>query len=298
MPANLRFYDTVAIRMRPLNSKENAGGASNLSVNKRVWRVLPEYNSITQTTNQGKPLPERVMGRTFFSFDKTFGETAQTADVYDNVAKEIVNSVVTGLNGTIFAYGQTSSGKTFTMQGSGSIEEGHSSGGGGIVHMAANDIFDYISDTPERVFLVRASFIEIYNEEVRDLLGTSHNALQIREDPRRGVFVNSVEEVVTDFESLLRILFSGEKNRSVASTGMNERSSRSHTIFRITIESRHKSAASGDSDDDKETVDISGDDGAVRVATLNLVDLAGSESVRHTGATGNRQKEGGKINQR
>jgi centromeric protein E len=233
-----------------------------------------------------------VAGRTFFAFDKTFGEQTTTREVYNGVAKGIVSSVVSGLNGTIFAYGQTSSGKTHTMQGSGSIEEGLN--GGGVVHMAACDIFDHIKNTPDRLFLVRASFIEIYNEEVRDLLG-NNQTLHIREDPRRGVFVSSAEEIVTDYTGLLETLFDGEKNRAVAATGMNERSSRSHTIFRITIESRMKSA---EGDNLKENFNEEDEDGAVRVSTLNLVDLAGSESVRHTGSTGDRQKEGGKINQR
>eukprot|EP00934_Nitzschia_sp_Nitz4_P004282 Nitzschia sp. Nitz4//scaffold303_size22340//9389//16391//NITZ4_008567-RA/size22340-processed-gene-0.14-mRNA-1//1//CDS//3329547057//4272//frame0 len=275
---------TVAIRMRPLNRTEGNG--------RRIWKVLPKYNSVTQTTETGKPLSERVTGRTFFTFDKVFGEEVNTNQVYDSVAKGIVGSVVNGLNGTIFAYGQTSSGKTYTMQGSGSIQEGASSSGG-IVHMAANDIFSQIQSQPNRMFLVRASFLEIYNEEVRDLLSDSLQSLPIREDPRRGVFVQSQEEIVTDFESLLKMLFRGEKSRAIASTGMNERSSRSHTIFKITIESREKEPEG----EDGESSDSS-PDGAVRISTLNLVDLAGSESVRHTGATGERQKEGGMINQR
>lgn len=274
--------------MRPLNNVEG---------NKhRIWKVLPQYSSIAQTTKEGKPLSERITGRTFFTFDKTFGEDVNTAQVYDSCAKGIVSSVVHGLNGTIFAYGQTSSGKTYTMQGSGSIEEGSDSSGG-IVHMAAKDIFSHIQSQQDRMFLVRASFLEIYNEEVRDLLSDSNQMLQIREDPRRGVFVQSVEEMATDFESLLRILFHGEKSRAVASTGMNERSSRSHTIFRITIESREREYDGDDQPDEGENRIPSGD-GSVRVSTLNLVDLAGSESVRHTGATGKLQKEGGMINQR
>jgi centromeric protein E len=110
--------------------------------------------------------------------------------------------------------------------------------------------------------------------------------------------VQSKEEVVTDFESLLGVLFTGEKSRAFASTAMNERSSRSHTILRITIESRKKSAETEEGGGDEENDDSNGGDGAVLVSTLNLVDLAGSESVRHTGATGDRQKEGGMINQR
>lgn len=283
----------VAVRMRPLNQNEG-----NLN---RIWKVLPKYSSVTQTTRTGQPLPERVSGRNFFTFDKTFGETTSTSEVYDSVAKGIVSSVVSGLNGTIFAYGQTSSGKTYTMQGAGSIKDGSTSStttssGAGIVHMAASDIFQNIQQASDRIFLVRASFLEIYNEEVRDLLGNNTNqTLQIREDPRRGVFVQAKEEIVTDFQTLLNILFQGENNRCFASTAMNERSSRSHTIFRITIESRKKNE---NTDDDEKENQFEQDDGAVLISTLNLVDLAGSESVRHTGATGERQKEGGMINQR
>ena len=230
--------------------------------------------------------------------------------------------------------GQTSSGKTFTMQGAGTLADGAGGSpsgdgsnidGGGILHMAANDIFSYIASSPDRVFHIRVSFIEIYNEEVRDLLVTGdaisqqQNVLAVREDPRRGVFVEANESIVTDLPGLIGTLFAGEKNRHMASTGMNERSSRSHTIFRITVESRKKSEdgvgshnsdqeeGAGTDETDETEIDLNDggmslkdeqDDGAVLVSTLNLVDLAGSESVRHTGATGDRQKEGGKINQR
>jgi centromeric protein E len=287
--------------MRPLNSKEaNASGTS------RIWRVLSKYNSVTQTTVNGKPLPERINGRNFFTFDKSFGEKSSTREVYSEVAEGITKSAVSGLNGTIFAYGQTSSGKTYTMQGGGTIEDGADGGEGGIVHMAARDIFSHIGNDSQRVFLIRVSFVEIYNEEVRDLLVSENaqNVLRIRQDPRRGVFVDATENLVTDFRSLLSTLFAGEKNRAFASTEMNERSSRSHTIFRITIESRNKPTVNeeeeneSDEDEVRSTNSRDDDDEAVRISTLNLVDLAGSESVKHTGATGERQKEGGKINQR
>ena len=153
-----------------------------------VWHVSSQSNSVTETTTTGQPL-KQANRRTFFTFDKTFGEDTRNCDVYNAMVKPIVEStVVEGLNGTIFAYGQTSSGKTFTMQGSGSIEEGYSNGGGGVVHMAANDIFEHVKNTPDRIFVIRASFIEIYNEEVRDLLD-DNAVLAVREDPRRGVFV-------------------------------------------------------------------------------------------------------------
>jgi centromeric protein E len=273
--------------------------------------VLQNLNSITQTAPDGKPLPDRVNGRTFFTFDRIFGEESTTIQIYNDAASNIVSSALSGLNGTIFAYGQPSSGKTFTMLGGG-LEEPDVHG---IIQMAGKDIFSQITANSCRVFLLRVSFIEIYNEEVRDLLASgvakgSCAVLAVREDPHQGVFVNANETFVTDLETLLSVMYTGEKNRAVGSTAMNERSSRSHTIFRITIESRKR----------KETLDKDGDncefeqeetksqqtalqedddnDGAVQVSILNLVDLAGSESIRHTGATGKRQKEGGRINQR
>jgi centromeric protein E len=272
---------------------------------RRIWKVLPKYKSVAQTTADGQPVAEKVTGRSFFTFDQTFGETATTKNVYDDIVKDIVLSTVNdGLNGTVFAYGQTSSGKTHTMQGSGTIQEGSAGTDGGIVHLAAADIFQHIRANTDRVYLVRASFLEIYNEEVCDLLSATKKKLAIREDPGRGVFVQAEEEFVTDFNSLLLVLARGEKSRAFASTAMNERSSRSHTIFRVTIESRKKSVGDNvektnvsDDAQQQENMDINGD-GAVLISTLNLVDLAGSESVRHTGATGDRQKEGGIINQR
>lgn len=281
----------VAIRLRPLDDMERKNG--------QIWKILSQQSSVTQTKTSktsGKPLKGRTMGKTFFTFDKTFGEEVNTKEVYDSCAKDIVKSTVNGLNGTIFAYGQTASGKTHTMQGSGSIKDESFTIEGGIIHMAAKDIFLQIQSQQNRIFLVRVSFFEIYNEEVRDLLSSSNEKLQVRHDGKGEICVQSVEEAVTDCQSLMTILFNGEKSRAVAATSMNQRSSRSHTIFRITIESREKDF-SEDRNEETHGNDIV-TTGAVRVSTLNLVDLAGSENVKRTGATGKRQKEGRMINQR
>ena len=137
--------------------------------------------------------------------------------------------------------------------------------------------------------------------------GNADNVITICEDPQRRVFVSSNKNIVTDFESLLVTLFEGEKKRSVASTDMNERSSRSRTIFRITVENRKRSTelkdseAESDSDDENDgSKEKPGEenDEAVRISLLNLIDLARSESVRHTRANGDRQKEGGRSNRR
>jgi centromeric protein E len=283
--------------MRPLNLRKQT------TMNNCVWRVH-KNNSITQCTSSGKPLPKSIKNHTFFTFDKTFGESSTTREVYEQTSRGIVDSVMSGLNGTIFAYGQSSSGKTFTMQGSGTLHDGALSGGGssvldngGIVHMAVSDIFNHIEQDPERVFSVRVSFIEIYNEEVRDLLVSGDNVnnaiLKIWEDKALGFFVNPNESIVTSMKSLVSVLFAGKKNQHFADTAMNERSLRSHTVFRIKVESRLKDTKKNsavddgeDSDDEDLQRDSATDkSGAVRVSTLNLVDLAGFENVRHTGAT-------------
>ena len=180
-----------------------------------------------------------------------------------------------GINGTVFAYGQTSSGKTHTMQGGGEER--------GVLQLAAEEIFKLIEASEHTDFSLRACYMEIYNENLRDLLSKDgQDVVKIHEDPRLGVHIVSKEEVVSSYEDIQACVRRGEQFRAVGSTAMNERSSRSHAIFRLTIESR-----------------VTNEHGevSVRSASLNLVDLAGSESVKNTGATGQRAKEGGKINQ-
>ncbi|CAN0483509.1 unnamed protein product, partial [Ectocarpus sp. 12 AP-2014] len=268
---------TVAIRLRPLNDREREGGQN------KIWRCVPTHNSVTQTSPEGNPLPD---GKgTFFTYDRIFDEDSSTQAVYDGAAREIVHSVSRGMNGTIFAYGQTSSGKTFTMQARGGSEANP-----GIVQIATRDLFRLIQEKTDRMFLMRVSYLEIYQEEIRDLLNPENTNMQVREDPRKGIYIGAHEETVGDFETVLKILRIGEKQRHVGCTEMNSRSSRSHTIFRLVVESQQMF-------DEKVHASQEEVDQSTLVATLNLVDLAGSESVRHTGATGTRQKEGGMINQ-
>lgn len=186
---------------------------------------------------------------------------------------------LTELLGTIFTYGQTSSGKTFTMQGSYDDP--------GIIPLAVTDIFNHIQRSADREFLLRVSYLEIYNEIIRDLLKPGNANLKIHETVDREIFVgNASEEVVLSPQEIEQLLIKGEGSRHVGVTNMNERSSRSHTIFRMVIESRERST-------DTNRSSLSG---SVRVSSLNLVDLAGSERVGHTGAEGIRLKEGGHIN--
>ena len=181
----------------------------------------------------------------------------------------------------MFFIGQTGTGKTFSMQGIPSDPELR-----GIIPTCFHHIFDYISRTSSKKFLVRISFLEIYNEEVKDLLIKSSKnpkgGLDLKENPDTGVFVRDLSAVVVkSVEELEKLMEVGNKNRSVGETLMNATSSRSHSIFSITIESSEVGP-------DGEEHYVSG--------KLNLVDLAGSERQSKTGATGDRLKEATKIN--
>ena len=188
------------------------------------------------------------------------------------------------------------------MQGSTSIVRNKGGKQAGVVHLAAADIFDNISKSRDRDFKIFVSVIEVYNEEVRDLLVDKNagkkTVLRIREDATKGIFVDAVKKEATTLKELLGILSLGEKNRIVAKTTLNKRSSRSHLIFSIMLESKltrnskNRQNMSWQSNFSKLT--------SSQISTLNIVDLAGSESVRHRSKHNNenRRKEGGSINKR
>ncbi|TVU03982.1 hypothetical protein EJB05_50463, partial [Eragrostis curvula] len=255
-PAMERIH--VAVRSRPLSAED---------ARNTPWRI--SGNSIALTTQPS----------TRFEFDRIFGEECRTSEVYEARTKHIVDSVVRGFNGTVFAYGQTSSGKTYTMRGSANEQ--------GIIPLAVYGLFQHIQENVDREFLLRMSYMEIYNEEINDLLVPEHRKLQIHESPERGIYVAGLrEEIVTCPEQVMSLMSFGESHRHIGETNMNIYSSRSHTIFRMVIESREKV-------DDNEPGDSCD---AVRVSVLNLVDLAGSERAAKTGAEGVRLKEGSHIN--
>uniref|UniRef100_A0A8C9UG71 Centromere-associated protein E n=1 Tax=Serinus canaria TaxID=9135 RepID=A0A8C9UG71_SERCA len=212
--------------------------------------------------------------------DRVFHSSDNTQQLYDGVAVPIIQSAVRGYNGTIFAYGQTASGKTYTMMGN---EDSV-----GIIPKAIQHVFKIICEIPDREFLLRVSYMEIYNETITDLLcdNRKKKPLGIREDVNRNTYVEDlIEEVVVSPEQVMECIRKGEKNRHYGETKMNEHSSRSHTIFRMIIESRERSDPAN-----------ANCDGAVMVSHLNLVDLAGSERASQTGSEGVRLKEGCNIN--
>ncbi|RLN55433.1 hypothetical protein BBP00_00008485 [Phytophthora kernoviae] len=273
----------VCIRVRPMNERETR----NRDVN--VLATVPRMNVISLTNESGQPLGGKS---NVFQYDQIFDASSDAHGIYDRVAKRIVRSTLGGINGTIFAYGQTSSGKTYTMQGDGVMpfEPEEATNKPGILQLAVEDIFKYIEKCSDRDFLLRVSFLEIYNEVVKDLLNPTEKGanLKLREDPRKGVYVECKEEIITNYENIVTLLQTGNQHRTVGQTAMNDRSSRSHSVFRIVIESKEKSDSRRLSEEDV--------NGAVLVASLNLVDLAGSESLRHTVAEGIRQREAGNIN--
>ncbi|XP_074529546.1 kinesin-like protein KIF3A isoform X2 [Halichoeres trimaculatus] len=258
----------VVVRCRPLNQKEKMMG------NKQAVIVDEIRGTITVNKLETPQEPPKT-----FTFDTVFGPDSKQLDVYNLTARPIIDSVLEGYNGTIFAYGQTGTGKTFTMEGMRAVPELR-----GIIPNSFAHIFGHIAKAEgDTRFLVRVSYLEIYNEEVRDLLGKDQmQRLEVKERPDVGVYIKDLSGyVVNNADDMDRIMTLGHKNRSVGATNMNEHSSRSHAIFTITIECSEK-----------------GVDGNqhVRMGKLHLVDLAGSERQGKTGATGQRLKEATKIN--
>uniref|UniRef100_A0A8P4JZ14 Centromere-associated protein E n=1 Tax=Dicentrarchus labrax TaxID=13489 RepID=A0A8P4JZ14_DICLA len=261
----------VCVRVRPLIEREESAVSENPEPVQLFWKA--DKKSIHQVDDGNSTKS--------FSFDRVFTAEETTNQLYQDIAKPLVVSSVEGYNGTIFAYGQTSSGKTFTMMGSDRIP--------GVIPLAVEDVFQTIKNCPKKEFLLRVSYMEIYNETVTDLLVDSwkRKPLEVRETINKNIYVADLtEELVTSPAQALSWIRKGEKNRHYGKTKMNQRSSRSHTIFRMILESRERSdPASGENAD-----------GAIIVSHLNLVDLAGSERASQTGAEGTRFKEGCNIN--
>ncbi|XP_047979294.1 kinesin-like protein KIN-7C, mitochondrial isoform X2 [Salvia hispanica] len=254
-PAKAKENVTVTVRFRPLSAREIGKGDEVAWYADGDYTVRNEFNSDIS-----------------YGFDKVFGPATTTRQVYDVAAQHVVNGAMEGINGTVFAYGVTSSGKTHTMHGEQKSP--------GIIPQAIKDVFGIIQETPGREFLLRVSYLEIYNEVINDLLNPTGQNLRIREDSQ-GTFVEGIkEEVVLSPAHALSLIASGEEHRHVGSNNFNLLSSRSHTIFTLTVESNLRG-------------DIEGEE--VTLSQLHLIDLAGSESSK-TETTGLRRKEGSYIN--
>ncbi|KAH0898786.1 hypothetical protein HID58_048354 [Brassica napus] len=251
----------VSVRVRPRNDKE------------KTRNDICDWECVNNTTIIcNNNLPERSLFPSTYTFDKVFGFDSPTKQVYEDGAKEVALCVLEGINSSIFAYGQTSSGKTYTMSG--------------ITEFAMNDIFCYIQKHKEREFTLKFSAIEIYNEAVRDLLSGDNNQLRLLDDPelhQRGTVVEKlIEETLRDRTHLEELLSICETQRKIGETSLNETSSRSHQILRLTIESTGRQFSLESS----RTLD----------ASVCFVDLAGSERASQTLSAGARLKEGCHIN--
>lgn len=257
----------VVVRCRPMDEKETSRAYT------RVVDVIPSRGVVEIRHPRDDPTSDNVK---VFTFDAVYDWRSTQQELYEETVRPLVSSVLDGFNGTIFAYGQTGTGKTYTMEGSKTEHEKR-----GIIPRSFEHIFNHIGRSENMQYLVRASYLEIYQEEIRDLLHPDQSLrFELKEKPESGVFVKDLSTAVCKSAAeIQRLMNEGNQNRTIGATNMNEHSSRSHAIFLITIE-----------------MGSIGDNGGIRVGRLNLVDLAGSERQSKTGASGERLKEASKIN--
>ncbi|KAJ8360924.1 hypothetical protein SKAU_G00174490 [Synaphobranchus kaupii] len=259
----------VVVRCRPMNKKEKVANFQRVvSVDVKLGQVMVRNPRVSSAHDHPK----------VFTFDSVYDWDSKQLELYDETFRPLVDSVLLGFNGTIFAYGQTGTGKTYTMEGIRHDPERR-----GVIPNSFEHIFTHISRSQNQQYLVRASYLEIYQEEIRDLLFKDQaHRLELRERPDTGVYVKDLSSFVTkSVAEIEHVMNVGNQNRSVGATNMNEHSSRSHAIFVITVECSELGP-------DKQN--------HIRVGKLNLVDLAGSERQSKTGVQGERLKEATKIN--
>ncbi|KAL4470856.1 hypothetical protein ABPG72_016402 [Tetrahymena utriculariae] len=257
----------VVCRVRPPNKKEVE------QFEQGQQKQFIDFYSDEKTIKLNMPDSEKQQ----FTFDRIFGPDTTQQAIYEYSAKPVVQSVLEGYNGTIFAYGQTSSGKTHTMQGPSITDQEQK----GIVPRMVTTVFQHVNTSPSHIeFKIKLSIVEIYLEKIKDLLDPSKVNLTVREDRTHGVYIQDVtEKYVTSETEVFSIIDQGNQSRSVAYTNMNEGSSRSHMLFIMTVYQNNLQ-------------DLSAKSGK-----LFLVDLAGSEKISKTGAEGKVLDEAKKINQ-
>ncbi|PIA59170.1 hypothetical protein AQUCO_00400201v1 [Aquilegia coerulea] len=275
----------VLLRCRPFSDDELRSNAPQVVTCNDYQREVAVSQNIA-----GKQI-DRV-----FTFDKVFGPSAQQRDLYDQAVVPIVNEVLEGFNCTIFAYGQTGTGKTYTMEGeckkSKSGSKGQLPPEAGVIPRAVKQIFDTL-ESQNAEYSVKVTFIELYNEEITDLLAPEElskvsseekqkKQLLLMEDGKGGVLVRGIEEeIVTSASEIFTLLERGSSKRRTAETLLNKQSSRSHSLFSITIHIK-ESTPEGEE--------------LIKCGKLNLVDLAGSENISRSGAREGRAREAGEIN--
>ncbi|WJX11811.1 Kinesin-like protein KIN-5B, variant 2 [Trifolium repens] len=271
----------VLLRCRPLSDDEQKSNVPKVvSCNENKREVI-----VMQTVANKQV--DRV-----FNFDKVFGPKSQQRSIYDQAIAPIVNEVLDGFNCTVFAYGQTGTGKTYTMEGGMRNKGGDLTAEAGVIPRAVRQIFD-ILEAQNADYSMKVTFLELYNEEITDLLSPEDNSprpieervkkpVALMEDGKGSVLLRGLEEEsVYCVNEIYALLERGSSKRRTAETLLNKRSSRSHSVFTITVYV-------------KETV--IGDEELIKCGKLNLVDLAGSENILRSGAREGRAREAGEIN--
>ncbi|XP_014514881.1 kinesin-like protein KIN-5B [Vigna radiata var. radiata] len=270
----------VLLRCRPFSEDELRSNVP------RVVTCSENKREVTVMHTLGNKQVDRV-----FTFDKVFGPKAQQRSIYEQAIAPIVNEVLDGFNCTVFAYGQTGTGKTYTMEGGMRNKGGDLPAEAGVIPRAVRQIFD-ILEAQNADYNMKVTFLELYNEEITDLLSPDENSrpteekqkkpITLMEDGKGCVFVRGLEEEsVYSVNEIYTLLERGASKRRTAETLLNKRSSRSHSVFTITVYV-------------KETV--IGDEELIKCGKLNLVDLAGSENIMRSGAREGRAREAGEIN--
>ncbi|KAI9065179.1 kinesin heavy chain [Trametes sanguinea] len=256
----------VVCRFRPPNAIEQREGGE----------IVVSFDENLQTVHMRSAQLGSGPEKDGFTFDRVFPPGTKQHEVFDYGVKDIVKDVLDGYNGTIFAYGQTGSGKTFTMMGA-DIDSPELKG---LIPRITEQIFQSIVESDAHLeYLVKVSYMEIYLERIRDLLAPQNDNLQVHEEKSKGVYVKGLSDFyVSSAQEVYEIMRQGGAARVVSSTNMNAESSRSHSIFLITIQQRNTET------------------GAQKNGNLYLVDLAGSEKVGKTGASGQTLEEAKKIN--
>ncbi|SLM40651.1 kinesin family protein [Lasallia pustulata] len=276
----------VVVRVRPFNNRELERRANCIVRMKDDQTILvPPAEAEERLRGSGKGGKGADNNKTFafdksyWSFNRSDPHFAGQDNLFADLGSPLLDNVFQGYNNCIFAYGQTGSGKSYSMMGYGDEA--------GVIPRICRDMFDRIIEIQKdknQTVTVEVSYLEIYNEQVRDLLNpTTKGKLRVREHPSTGPYVEDLAKlVVASFQEIENLMDEGNKARTVAATNMNETSSRSHAVFTLTLtQKRHDVETSLDTE---------------KVAKISLVDLAGSERATSSGATGARLKEGAEIN--
>ncbi|XP_015018840.3 kinesin-like protein KIF13A isoform X4 [Drosophila mojavensis] len=267
----------VAVRVRPFNRREIELGTKCIVEMEKQQTIL--QNPPTLEKMERKQPKTFAFDHCFYSLNPEDDSFASQETVFDCVGRDILDNAFQGYNACIFAYGQTGSGKSYTMMGS---QENK-----GIIPRLCDKLFSAIANksTPELMYKVEVSYMEIYNEKVHDLLDPKPNkqSLKVREHNVMGPYVDGLSQLaVTSYQDIDNLMTEGNKSRTVAATNMNAESSRSHAVFSVVLTQILTDQATG----------VSGE----KVSRMSLVDLAGSERAVKTGAVGDRLKEGSNIN--